>query len=118
MIEAIKSMIKAMTITMNRMIQTEMTIPNMTGHQRMIAIDNSKKTRARMHRNFVMVYNQTQTFSTSLNILVYYLGKDGMNETLELIAFDVFEKKKIEKEEDEMDEMDEFEEEEIEEDEV
>ena len=69
--------------------------PNMTGHKRLIFIDIGKKTKAKMHKVFVQTYKQHETYLPNQNILTWYLGKEGRNETLEMIGYDIFEKDPI-----------------------
>ena len=63
----------------------------MMGHDRIMCLHKEKTTPNMMLKDFKLMVNQRETFNYLQNVLVWHLGKDGENETLQYFGFTIFE---------------------------
>ena len=78
--------------------------PNMFGHFKFKSDDRNTKTKSKINNEFSHLFNQLETFSTTENTIIYYLGRDDINETLKLFTYNIFNNNEEEEEEEEVDE--------------
>ena len=60
------------------------------GHVRVIKVSDRKTTVGKAHKDFLKMIKQKEIFLTDDNLLIWYLGRNGRNEILELMALDIF----------------------------